>query len=328
MSLNSKWKSGFLKTGLPLEYVTSNILNKIGYINMDEYPYIRPNESEELKEFSVDIRAYKTLESNNRSINLEMLVECKYRQPGTSWIFSPLRNEDIAVGLVQSTEDLVPVRLNGSDTMWNFEDSIGYCTSGIELNSNGEGNTYGSRHGVFQLRFAMPVLLKELFQNTLNHNFFNGRSIDLLCAVLVTTSELRVIKYGLDLEDFVNASNIDDVTEVREAIILNENPGPQLQEFSDSIADELLGKYPELQKRLSYISSVLDGDEWRSRSAPDVDTIKRSFGYSTERILIVNYNFFEKIIKELEVAITENIQKEKVYGKIIGEKDKISVLKV
>ncbi len=58
----NKWKTGFLKTGLPLEYVTSNIFNKLGHEIFGEYPYIRPNESKELKEFSVDLRTYKCLD--------------------------------------------------------------------------------------------------------------------------------------------------------------------------------------------------------------------------------------------------------------------------
>ena len=250
MSSNSKWKTGLLKTGLPLEYVTSNILNRNGHKIFGEYPYIRPNESKELKEFSVDIRTHKCLASNEQLIVLSMLVQCKYRQPVTCWIFSPFPSTTIAIGMVQSTEDLVPIRLQG-DSMREFEVEVGYSISEIELDSNGNGNTGGSKHGVFQLRFAMPVLLKNPYEHTLKHKQSEGRYIDLLCSILVTTAEIRVIKPNLNLTDFTNAEAIDDVTEIREAVILNERPGPQLQDFADALADELIENHPELSEKLS-----------------------------------------------------------------------------
>lgn len=323
----NKWKSGLLKTGLPLEYVTSNILNNLGHEIFGEYPYIRPNESKELKEFSVDLRTWKCLDSEDKLIIFSMLVECKYRQPGTSWIFSPFPSETVPIGILNSTEDLVPVRI-GTNAVWKLEQSIGYCISGVELSNDGNGNTNGAKHGVFQLRFAMPVFVKDDYENALDHTFSDGRFIDLSCAVLVTTADIRVIKPKLGLDDFNLADNLDDVTELKEAIILNERAGPQLQEFADSLAEEFLEKHPELEQRLLDIDKVLVGKEWKKRSAPDIETIKRSFGYSAERILIVNEKFLDKTIKNLEKAILKDIKKEKVYGKVIEKKDGIEITKL
>lgn len=313
---NSKWKTGFLKTGLPLEYVTSNILDKLGHSIFGEYPYIRPNEKKELTEFSVDLRSYKCVDAEDKLIILSMLVECKYRQPGTSWIFSPYPNDIIPTGLLNSTEDLVPVRI-GYTAVNKFEKDIGYCVSGIELSNDGTGNTNGAKHGVFQLRFAMPILLKNDLESSLERTFYDGKNIDLSCSILVTTADIRVIKKNLQLNDFTNADNLDEVTEIKESIILNETPGPQLQEFADSIANDFLSKHPELEKRLSEIENVLDGEEWKDRFAPDIDTIQRSFGYSTERVLIVNHKYLEKTLLRLENAIKKDIEEEKVYGKVI-----------
>lgn len=321
------WKQGLLKTGLPLEYVTANVLNKKGHEIFGEYPYIRPNENKELKEFSVDIRTHKCLASNNRLFTLSMLVECKYRQPGTSWIFSPFPSSTIPIGLVHSSEDLVPVRLNGK-SIWDFEKSIGYCISGIELDNKGNGKTDGAKHGAFQLRFAMPVLLKNTYEHVLAHNWSEGRFIELLCPILSTTSAIRLIKPNLTLSDFDKAKDLDEVTELREAVILNERTGPQLQEFSDSLADDFIRNHPELPDRLSKIDTVLVGEEWEKRYSPDVDTIKRSFSSSAERVLIVNYDYLENIIERLESAIMNDIEKEKVYGKIKQTKDGVQIFEI
>jgi len=322
---DKKWKTGLLKTGLPLEYVTANILNDMGYSIFGEYPYARPNENGELKEFSIDIRTHKCLDSNEKLFVLEMLVECKYRQPGTTWIFSPYPVEDgIPIGLVHSTEDLVPVRLHGQ-SLWKFEEDIGYCVSGVELMNNGGGNTDGARHGVFQLRYGMPILQKHLYEHVLDHSWSAGRNIDFLCPILVTTADIRVIKPNLQLEDFLNASELDEVSELREAIILNERPGPQLESFADLLAEEFISSRPELESRLAALDKVLVGEEWETRYAPDVDTIRRSFSQSTERVLIVNYKFFKSVISKLEKALMEDIATEKVYAKIDDEKSEFSL---
>ena len=324
---SSKWKTGFLKTGLPLEYVTSNILNRIGHEIFGEYPYIRPNESGELKEFSVDLRTHKCLDDEDKLIILSMLVECKYRQPGTYWVFSPYPSTTYPIGILNSTEDLVPVRI-GYNSVWNFEQSIGYCISGVELTNDGNGNTNGAKHGIFQLRFAMPVFVQKKYENTVGHTHSDGRFINLSCGVLVTTADIRVIKPNLELKDFDLANDLDSVTELKEAVILNEKAGPQLQDFADSLADELIEKHPELEKRLMDIDKVLVGEEWKTRIAPDIDTIKRSLGHSAERILIVNEKFLEKTIKNLEKTIREDIKEEKVYGKVIEKKGGFEIIKV
>jgi len=323
---NNKWKTGFLKTGLPLEYVTSNILDKLGHSIFGEYPYVRPNEKKELTEFSVDLRSYKCVDNNNKLIILSMLIECKYRQPGTSWVFSPYPNDLMPIGLINSTQDLVPMRL-GHKAIFEFEKKIGYCVSGIELSNDGNGNTNGVKHGIFQLRFAIPHLLKKDLENCLERTYYDGNYIDLSCSILVTTAEIRVIKKDLQLTDFTNADNLDEVTEIKEAIILNETPGPQLQEFADSLANDFLKDHPEIEKRLLDIENVLVGKDWKNRVAPDLDTIQRSFGYSTERVLIINYEYLEKTLLNLETALKKDIEKEKIYGKIISDGEGFKIIK-
>lgn len=254
-------------------------------------------------------------------------MECKYHQPGTTWIFSPYPTKDfVPIGLIHSTENLVPVRLHGN-SLWKFEESLGYCVSGVELMNNSGGNTDGTRHGVFQLHYGMPVLLKNLYKGTINHSFSSGRYIDFICPILVTTADIRVIKPDLQLEIFLDASELDEVSELKEAVILNERAGPQLQSFADFLAEEFISNSPELKSRLAALDEVLVGREWEKRHAPDVDTIRRSFSQSTERVLIVNYKFFETILLKLEKALMEDIATEKVYAKIEDEKNEFSLIK-
>ena len=78
---------------------------------------------------------------------------------------------------------------------------------------------------------------------------------------------------------------------------------------------------------MAALDEVLVGREWEKRHAPDVDTIRRSFSQSTERVLIVNYKFFETILLKLEKALMEDIATEKVYAKIEDEKNEFSLIK-
>ncbi|MEX0778838.1 MAG: hypothetical protein WD037_03840 [Balneolales bacterium] len=324
---NTKWKNGLLKTGLPLEYVAANILNDLEHNIFGEYPYIRPDETGSSKEFSIDIRTHKCIDSEDRLFVLDMLVECKYRQPETNWIFSPYPSDTMPIGLIHSTEDLVPIRLHG-ESVWEFEESIGYCVNGIELVNNGSGNKKGAMHGVFQLRYGMPTLLKNNYEHTIDHTWSNGRDLDFLCPILVTTADLRVIKPSLELENFTLASELDDITEIREAVILNERPGPQLQEFANSLAEEFINNRPYLQDRLQALDKFLVGKEWESRQAPDIDTITRSFENCTERVLIINYNSLKSVLKKLEGALIKDISTEKVYAKAEGRKENFTLVKL
>ena len=100
---------------------------------------------------------------------MSSLVECKYRQPGTSWVFTPYPSNIVPTGIINSTEDLVPFRI-GSKAVSNFEESIGYCINGVELTNDGNGNTNGGKHGAFQLKFAMPEFLKNDYENLISNN--------------------------------------------------------------------------------------------------------------------------------------------------------------
>ena len=315
MSKNAKWKSGLLKTGLPLEYVTARILSEKGHSIFGEYPYIRPNESGELREFSVDLRTWKWFDSQSDFTGgLSILVECKYRQPGTKWIFAPLPGEAYPIGLVNSTEDLVPVRLHNSEAIWNVEKNLGYCVGGIELSKDGSGVASRVRHGVFQLRYAMPPLLRHELENAYKYAWFKGHHIDLLFPMLVTTAELRLLKKGLELDDFKNANEISELTDVRDALVLNERPGPQLQEFADEHARDFIVAHPKLETRLDALSQVLVGPKYENRAAPNLESIERSFGFSTERILVVTYDALDRVLTRISDAIDENLKSATIYG--------------
>ena len=324
MASSSKWKTGLLKTGLPLEYVTARSLSERGHSIFGEYPYTRPDESGKPIEFFVDIRTYKSLSFGGHLIVLSMLVECKYRQPGTTWVFAPLPADTYPIGLVQSTEDISPIRLNDK-ALWDFEKQTGYCVSGVELTSDGSGNTSGTKHGIFQLKYAML----HLIANSMGHNYeecvYDGNHIDISCPIIVTTADLRLIKPGLSLEDFRQANELSEVTDAKDALILNERPGPQLQTFAVGIGNQFTGSHPSLFERLKALDRVLVGPEWEKRYAPDLDTIRRVFEHSVERVLVINYESLDLVLDKLDAAIGEVLTTVKSYGSLVTSSGVVSL---
>lgn len=323
---NTKWKKGLLKTGLPLESVVTNELSKHGHMISGEYPYIRPNESNQLKEFSVDIKTFKSLdvEGLGHSNYLELLVECKYRQPGTSWVFSPYPSETIMIGLIHTTEDIQPYKSLGTHC-FDYELDTGFCIKGVEISVNGEGYNDNVRHGVFQLRYAMPVLMNHAYEMV--YDLTMGKGVFHLCPILVTTAVLRVFKPNLSMDDFQNAESIDEVTEIKKSIIINEDQGPQLKEFSEKIANKFIDERKDLEQLLSLIDNALTGDAWKNRHAPDLDTVKRSFNHATERVLIVNNEYLDEELERLETSLIKSIESTKIYGHLEYEVDKFTLTK-
>jgi hypothetical protein len=126
-----------------------------------------------------------------------------------------------AIGLVHTTEDLLPIRFN-SHGLYEWEQRIGYCVAGIELGTDGNGVRDKLMHGVYQLRYAMPRLFLSGCENAIGSSWLDAPAVGMLCPILITTAELRVLKSGLSLETFQDADDLDDVSESRDAVILNE----------------------------------------------------------------------------------------------------------
>jgi hypothetical protein len=311
--MDNKWKQHLLKSGLPLEFIVAQELSSRGHEVFGEYPYVRPDEKNERKEFSVDVRTHAHYEVGDSFHTLSLLVECKYRTPGTVWMFAPLSSNTYAVGLIHDTSEVAPVRFHGNE-LSSFEDEIGYCVGGVEISPDSGANREAVRHGLAQLRFAMPVLFAGDLQHALQHPWSNGRHVSFCCPLLVTTAELRCLKKGLALDDFHQASSLDEISEVTGAIVVNEEVGPQLQTYADEISSNFAQDAPKLKRRLSALGKVLVSHENQSRMAPDLSSILRSIAHTAERVLVVNLTAFPALLEKLGKTFESHLTSEKVYG--------------
>lgn len=214
-----KWKDRFLSSGLPLEHCVSKVLVDLGFTVNGEFQYSRygPNSS---GDFSIDINAdgfVPAMDAQKLAGELKVLVECKYRSDQKVWVFSP----DVNKNTEWSPFDESGVRQFPSFTAYKYSCDAVYslCAEpahtfkGVELNlSNGDATADGIRHGINQLRYALP----EVFASLVRSNSI-GHPVDcnpfFVLPILVTNAPLYLMKVETDIADVRNAGSLDDFAE-------------------------------------------------------------------------------------------------------------------
>jgi len=212
-----KWKKGFLSSGFPLEFETAKILVKNRFKFEPDYCYERL-EAGQPKDFSVDLQGrlcFPTSKPNELTAGLELLVECKYRTPNSTWVFLPDVNiSDLPLGhgsTIRAIDDFSFCRVSNMP-LYYFAASISLCYKGTEIDlSNGTHHESEIRHGISQLQYALPRLIVEeiLFEVSRHPEdvipFF-------VLPILVTTAELRVLRQGTTLGKVEKTRILEDIT--------------------------------------------------------------------------------------------------------------------
>lgn len=303
MSDNSgKWKNALLKTSLPLEYLVATVLSEQGYLVWGEFSYSRNNEQGINTEFSVDLRAHDLLEKRKEQYwaALTLLVECKYNYPGVRWVFAPLAKSSLIItGVVNVFEDLCTRRVTNKDALYSVDDDLPFCVKGIELHSS-DANPQSIEHGLHQLRWAAPQIASEIFREQATTHHDVDLHIGFLCPILVTTASLHVFREGLNLEAFQNASDLEDVAEQVDALVVYRERGPQLDKYIRETITELHSQTPEVKTRLVQLA------EATARSRPHSSWhFEQSIDSLSTRILVVTFSAFEGLINNIREAVNK-----------------------
>lgn len=302
MSKNKKWKNALLGSGLPLEYLVANKLEKLDIYVTGEYSFWRPNENRVNTEFSVDLLASRFFEQTEGKEDfwgeLRFLVECKYNYPGVKWVFSPFPQEhELIIGFINTLQDFTVTRIN-RELLNSFDGIFNYCLKGIELHEDGV-NPQSIIRGINQLRYGSVQLSKNFIADQVGSWHDSELLIAFLCPILITTAPLYVVKQDLLLEDFHSADNIEDVTRNVEAVIVNPDIGVELKKYIKAVELELRNSWPELDERLKNLSDILRNSNYDGYYMTDSFLLENALRRSSERILVVNYDAFEKIIQNI-----------------------------
>lgn len=208
-----KWKDKLLSSGLPLELeVGQRIAEKNFFIDFD-YSYMRLDEKDE-KEFSVDISAgafFPLSDKEKIKAELELITECKYRNPNISWLFiqdiNPKNYELISTkGVLKKVDEF-------SNIHSRLKIDIGLilktCQKGIEINkSTGEVHDRGIHHGINQLTYCLPTILMNHISKRISSSKKDYYPL-FLCPILVTNAELRILDKGASLNSIIESKTIE-----------------------------------------------------------------------------------------------------------------------
>jgi hypothetical protein len=323
---DSKWKDHLLRSSLPLEQLVAEAMERHGLYVAGEYPYTRPNELELDREFSVDLHAFELLPRRSRSEGswgaLNLLVECKYSYPGVQWIFTPCPPSSlIVVGCIKRLEDLCTERLihrkiTSRDPLYALDYSLPFCVTGVALHTGGaDQNTIS--HGLNQLRYGLPNLIAQECRNQIETRIEEDLRISFVCPVLVTTASLHILKRGLSLSDYQDASQLSDVADDADALIVFREVGPDLFKYSTRIAERLHERHPAIVRRLDDIEDLLDPsqDEVSVRIVGATkDTFDSRIAQEYSRILVVRFSALDQILE----IVRRSVRKAGTQRKRIG----------
>lgn len=310
-----KWKDRLLSSSIPLEYEIGRILAKNEFSVDFDFSYKRHDGKEE-KEFSVDIyaRGYYPFNFNSIDIEIELLVECKYRNPNTSWLFIKDFNIDIfenfsSKGVIKVIDEFSEIFSKNSFNNFGGET----CLKGIEINTeSGEVHDTGIVHGRSQLVYAMPHILYKQISGALYEHLVDVHPL-IICPILVTTSELRILKDDFSIENVKQGSSLNEISDVVPYLRLFSSPYPSFDEhcaniFRDIPKDnqfERFEYFKELRK-IEFNSKSKMPDIKKMYSQPEdlLKSLKYGFGHDIfMEILVCNKTHFPELLEEIKLEI-------------------------
>jgi len=243
--MNKKWKDYFLKSGIPLEYSVQKFLEEKKFWVEHEISYQRKAESGLIKEFSYDLKAsfrneeeafFKNAEDYSTLFNL--LIECKYRDQSTNWIFTPKKDSffyDIRPSSLFHCEDLFTSHTHFflSDIL---EEKFALCGNGVEITSNGQ-NPKTITQAVKQLSYAFGSTILDGIEDRYRYMEF-GDTLKFYIPIIITTANLLKLNEDVELEDIYEAKEIEDIATKEEAILLQHSVGTDLKKYNQKKVEE------------------------------------------------------------------------------------------
>lgn len=254
-----KWKDRLLSSSLPLEYEVGKILtNDNFYVDFD-YSYKRYDNALE-KEFSFDIKAgsfYPFEKDPEIQMTIDILIECKYRNPNMSWLFiKDINPEEFSnfssKGVIKFIDEFTQMTSKNKYSDFPICET---CLKGIEINTqNGEVHDVGITHGLNQLLYSIPVLLGDHIEGNLGDHLSEAYPY-IICPILITTAELRILKDDFSIDKVKNAESIDDISVEVPFLKLYSDVYPSFKEHCKNIFKNI-PTYENHIKRLDYLINL------------------------------------------------------------------------
>jgi len=230
-----KWKEALLLSNMPLEFDAARLLVDEGFVVNSDFRYAWDTAGT-ARDAAIDLHAktfFSFPESPDRKAQVELLVDCRHRNPGTVGLFLPDPNFPGASrsnggNTVRVVDQFSPCLIQ-PDAMTAFDAELPLCYKGMEVNlTSGDADENLFTAGMWQLQNPLPRLLTE---NVLS--FLSGpRSANFpffFCPVLLTTSDLFVLKKDIRLDEIEQAQNVAELGTQTPFLIMRSDMSPDFR---------------------------------------------------------------------------------------------------
>lgn len=231
-----------LGSGLPLEQEIAEIAHGEGFNLNGEFSYLRKVETGADSEFSVDIHAESSVKNptTSASVTINALIECKYSSPGVEWIFSSIPNHAPAIISAASYFQWLGGHIILKDDSFENIEAEHYCSRGISLSSK-SSDTKQIRHGLQQLRYAIPHLLDKI--TTIDIEMDEPCAPPIIAPMLVTNAPIRVLNPGVTIADIKSAKTLNSVSSIAKMVCHYQPGGPELLDVCMRMEDKINKKF-------------------------------------------------------------------------------------
>lgn len=240
MSKEKSWKEFLLKSGVPLEYEVKQTLKSLGFFTSSETSYLRSDENNIVNEFSYDIDATKRIENHS----FQLMIECKYRDSSTNWIFLPeeLNESDRGTGstsFLNTNDFFYKEAYSDYFKLFNLNTNFPFCSKGIEVCSSGP-NPKSITQAIAQLSYGIvdKVIFGMKEQLSSREQFICHH-----IPIIVTTASLYRLKKNVTVNDIKQSSSLDSIAHKESILLIEPTVGEELKEF-------WLNKYNSFLRRI------------------------------------------------------------------------------
>lgn len=318
---SKKWKDFLLKSSIPLEYEVKKLMDEYGCVSNYEFTYLRENENKVEHEFSYDIDA--SYIKGGHFFNL--MIECKYRDVTTNWIFTPEN-----YGGKDEVESYSFLNPNDHFTQkhkfrrLDYEPLAPLCGKGIEINSNGQ-NPKSITQAINQLSYAMAEKVVSGMEHQIEKLLNTSEIIFYNIPIIVTTANLYRLKDNVTIQDVKDSNELSDVAIQEECLVLKGSVGKHLedynlQEFNVFISEygrqELNEKLVSFNEDIGFVSSVI-AKEYCPGAILVVQLTESGKGFSKV------FEFLDEIVEPSEKTINRQIERQKKIDEIISKIERI-----
>ncbi len=313
--MSKSWKENLLKSSLPLEYETSLILNANRILVNGEYSYARPNENGVVTDFSIDIHAKDYFHLTKETIwaEIQYIIECKYCHEGVNWLFYPGVDPVDGHGFLEPYDQLRAYTLE-SEYLDKFDRERPYAIKGLELVPDGS-NPNTILRGLEQLRHGAANVTFETMKDSFENSIDNQYPIQIFAPILVTTAKLLVLKERVKIENIKESSEIGEISKEVNSLMIIPQHSLSFEKFFDDLKRQHLKPYEKQMTNLYQViaqakkSDLMEQAMYRAYA-------EHTLPMACERILIVQLNHLDKMLKTIHRRIQTSKKDLKRFGKI------------